>query len=254
MLNIQVSFIWFLRGEVVLNSKIITVWGPNGGGKTSVAVSLGVSLSERNVMVGIVSSKLYYGELQGVFGKRLEQDKGIYKAITNGCNTKNMFESAGNGSNLFFLSVPNGFDSMLLTAISGETAKDILEDAAMRFDYLIVDGSEELNNPFSSVGLTMANNVVVVHKASTKDCLWQSSIENTVQLLNLESKIMHVLNGYDRTCDKMSYLSGVGVKFDAELPCIHNAQVLMNSGKNLYSSGGLHEYKKTIQRLVSKLM
>ena len=86
-----------------MNSKIITVWGANGGGKTSVAVSLGVSLSERNVMVGIVSSKLYYGELQGVFGKRLEQDKGIYKAITNGCNTKNMFESAGNGSNLFFL-------------------------------------------------------------------------------------------------------------------------------------------------------
>lgn len=237
-----------------MSSKIITVWGANGSGKTSVAVSLGISLSERNVMVGIVSSKLYYGELQGVFGKRLEHDKGIYKAITNGCNTKNMFESVGNGSNLFFLSVPNGFDAMLLSALSGETVKDLLEDAAMRFDYLIIDGSEELNNPISSLGLTMANHILMVHKASTKDCLWQSSIENTMQLLNLNDKTFHILNGYDRSCDKMSYLSGVGVKFDAELPHISNALILMNSGKNLYSSGGSNEYKKILQRIASRVM
>ena len=184
-----------------MSSKIITVWGSNGSGKTTIAANLGIAIAERNLMVGIISSKLYYGELQGIFAKRLENDKGIYNAIANGCNTKNMFESAITGSNLFFLSVPNGFDAMLLTAVSGDTAKELIEDAVMRFDYIIIDGNEELNNPISSIGLTMSSKIVVSHRASTKDCIWQSSMENTMQLLNLTDKAIHVLNGYDKTCD-----------------------------------------------------
>ena len=77
-----------------MNAKIITVWGANGSGKTTVAVNLAAALADRDMMVGIISSKLTYGELQSVFGKRIEPEKGIYKAISNGCNTKNMFEAS----------------------------------------------------------------------------------------------------------------------------------------------------------------
>ncbi len=238
-----------------MSSKIITVWGSNGSGKTTIAANLGIAIAERNLMVGIISSKLYYGELQGIFAKRLENDKGIYNAIANGCNTKNMFESAITGSNLFFLSVPNGFDAMLLTAVSGDTAKELIEDAVMRFDYIIIDGNEELNNPISSIGLTMASKIVVAHRASTKDCIWQTSMENTMQLLNLTDKAIHVLNGYDKTCDKMTYMNNVGVKFDFELPYIANGKILENSGKPFYTSSTVpNEYKKTMQKLASQAM
>ncbi len=237
-----------------MSAKIITVWGSNGSGKTSVAANLGYAIAERNFMVGIISSKIYYGELQSVFGKRLEADKGIYKAISSDCNTKNMFELAHNGSNLFFLSVPNGFDGMLLTALSGDTVKDLIEDAAMRFDYIIIDGSEELNNPISSIGLTMANKVVVVHKASTKDCIWQSSMENTMQLLNLNNKSIHILNGYDKSCDKVVYMSSVGVKLGFELPYISKAKILLNSGKLFMTASVTGEYKKMMHKLASQVM
>ena len=238
-----------------MSSKIVTVWGANGSGKTSIAASLGIAIADRNMMVGIISSKLYYGELQGIFAKRLETDKGIYNAIANGCNTKNMFESAISGSNLFILSVPNGFDAMLLTAMSGDTAKEIIEDAAMRFDYIIIDGNEELNNPISSIGLTMSSKIIVAHRASTRDCIWQASMVNTMQLLNLTDKSIHVLNGYDKTCDKMVYMNNVGVKFDFELPYITNGKILENSGKPFYISSTVpNEYKKTIQKLASQVM
>lgn len=238
-----------------MSSKIITVWGSNGSGKTTIAANLGIAIAERNLMVGIISSKLYYGELQGIFAKRLENDKGIYNAIANGCNTKNMFESAITGSNLFFLSVPNGFDAMLLTAVSGDTAKELIEDAVMRFDYIIIDGNEELNNPISSIGLTMSSKIVIAHRASTKDCIWQASMENTMQLLNLTDKAVHILNGYDKTCDKMTYMNNVGVKFDFELPYIANGKILENSGKPFYTSSTVsNEYKKTIQKLASQAM
>lgn len=238
-----------------MNNKIIAVWGSSGSGKTTVAANLGLAIAERNRMVGLISSKLYYGEMQSAFAKRIEGDKGIYNAIANGCNTKNMFENAVSGSNLFFLSVPNGFDAMLLTAISGDTAKELIEDAAMRFDYIIIDGNEELNNPISSIGLTMSNKIIVTHKAATADCLWQSSMDNTMQLLNLTDKSIHLLNGYDKTCDKMAYMNNVGVKFDFELPYVPNAKILMNSGKPFYISATVPgEYKKAMQKLASQVM
>lgn len=236
-----------------MNAKIIAIWGASGMGKTTVAVNLALAIAERNYMVGIISSKLYYGEIQGLFGSHLENDKGIYKAISNGNNTKNMFEMAKGKSNVFFLSVPNAFDGMLLTAVSGETAKELIEDAAMRFDYLIIDGSEELNNPISSVGLTLANQIYIVHTPSVKDCLWQMSMSNTMQLLHLSDRIAHILNAYDKSCDKVSYMSNIGVKFDYELEYVQSAKILENSGTPIYMKRNVwtKNYRKTIERMAS---
>ena len=237
-----------------MNAKIITVWGANGSGKTTVAVNLAAALADRDFMVGIISSKLSYGEIQSMFGKRIEPDKGIYKAISNGCNTKNMFE-ATNNPNLFILSPPNVFDGLLLTAISEETIKDLIADSTIRFDYIIIDGSEELNNPVSSIGLTMSNKIVRVYKVSAKDCIWHKAMENMTNLLHLREKTITVINGYDKTCDKLAFFSSLDVKYDFELPYVSNCAVYANSGKLIYNSKLSNgQYKKTIQKLAGQLM
>ena len=237
-----------------MNAKIITVWGANGSGKTTVATNLAAALAERDFMVGIISSKLSYGELQICFGKRVETDKGIYKAISNGCNTKNMFEST-NISNLFILSPPNIFDGMLLTAISAETIKDLLEDCTIRFDYIIIDGSEELNNPISSLGLTMSNNILRIYRVCPKDCVWHNAMENLTDLIHIRDKTLTIINAYDKTCDKLAFLNALEVKPEFELPYVPNCSVLSNSGKLIYNSKLANgQYKKTIQKLASQIM
>lgn len=236
-----------------MNAKIITLWGAAGMGKTTTAVNLALAIADLNFMVGIISAKLYYGEMQGLFGAHLEHDKGIYKAISNGNNTKNMFEMVKGRSNVFFLSVPNTFDGMLLTAVSGETAKELIEDAAMRFDFLIIDGSEELNNPISSVGLSLASQIYVIHSPSVKDCLWQLSMSNTIRLLHLSDKMTHVLNAYDKSCDKVSYMANIGVQFGYELEYIQNAKILENSGTPIYTKRNVwtKNYRRTIEKIAS---
>lgn len=237
-----------------MDAKLITVWGPNGSGKTTVATNLAAALADRDFTVGIISSKLCFGELQGVFGKRIERDKGLYKAISNGCNTKNMFEATYN-PNLFILSPPNEFDGLLLTAISAETVKELIEDSTLRFDYIIIDGSEELNNPVSSLGLSMADKIVRVYKVCTKDCIWNKAMDNLTDLLHIRDKTVTVINAYDKSCDKMAFLSGIGVKPDFELPFIESSNALTNSGKLIYNSKFVNgQYKKTIQKLVGQLM
>lgn len=237
-----------------MNAKVITVWGSGGSGKTSVSVNLAMAIAERNFMVAVISSKLYYGELQILFGKRVEADKGFYRAISNGSNTKNMFCETDH-PNLYFLSVQNGFDGMLLTAISGDAVKDLIDDAIIRFDYVIIDGDEELNNPVSSIGLTMSDKIIDVHRASVKDCVWFSSMTNMISLLHISGKTMHILNGYDKTCDKISYIKSLNTKFDFELPYVDNAKVLENSGKLIYSSRtGAVIYRKIMQRIAAKII
>lgn len=237
-----------------MNAKIITVWGANGSGKTTVAANLAAALADRDMMVGIISSKLTYGELQSIFGKRVEQDKGIYKAISNGCNTKNMFEVTSN-PNLFVLSPPNTFDGMLLTAISADTVRELIEDSTIRFDYVIIDGSEELNNPVSSIGLTMSNKVIRVYKVCTKDCIWHKAMENLTDLIHIRNKTITVINGYDKSCDKMAFLNCLDTKPDFELPFVVNCPVLTNSGKLIYNSKLANgQYKKIIQKLASQVM
>ena len=226
-----------------MNAKIITVWGANGSGKTTVATNVAMSLAERNFMVGIISSKLIYGELQSLFGKRIEPEKGIYKALSNGGNTKNMFE-ATNNSNLFILSPPNVFDGMLLTALSAEAVKELIEDSKIRFDYIIIDGSEELNNPISSIGLTMANKIIRVYKVCTKDCIWHKAMENLTDLLHIRNKTITVINAYDKSCDKMAFLNGLDTRPDFELPYVSNCSTFANSGKLIYNSKYLSKRSK----------
>ena len=237
-----------------MNAKIITVWGANGCGKTTVSANLAAAIADRNFMTCVISSKLIYGEMQSVFGKRVEQDRGIYKAISGGGSTRNMFEATDN-PNLFFLSPPNFFDAMLLTAVSADSIKELIEDCEIRFDYIIIDGSEELNNPISSIGLTMSNKIIRVYKVCAKDCIWYNAVENLTSLLHIRNKTINVINGYDKTCDKMAFLSGTNIKPDFELPYVANCSTLINSGKliiNSKSGGG--QYKKVMQRLASQTM
>ena len=165
-----------------------------------------------------------------------------------------MFEETDN-PNLFILSVPNVFDGTLLTAISAETVTELIEDSMMRFDYIIIDGSEELNNPVSSIGLTMSNKIVRVYRVCAKDCVWHKSMENLTDLLNIENKTINVINAHDQSCDKLAFLSAIDVKPDFELPYVANCQTFTNSGKLIYNSKlGNGLYKKEIQKIAGQLM
>ena len=186
-----------------MNAKVIAVWGANGSGKTTTAVNLAFSLSQRNFTVGLISSNIYYGEMQMLCGCNIPDDRGIYHALMGG-ETKNMLVQAGKTS-VFVLSVPDKFDAMQLTTISAKSVKDMLDDANMRFDYLVIDGNTDLNNPISSLGMTEADKLLVVHRPS--------------------------VNAHDKSCDLSAYKSSIGLTFDFELGYVENANIYANTGQ-----------------------
>lgn len=236
-----------------MTSKILTVWGAPSCGKTTVSVNLAMALAERNNTVGIISSNIAYGELQTLLGRHTSAERGILRAIANR-DTKNCFEQTQD-KNVFFLGLPNNADGLVLTAVNGNDIRDVIEDSAIRFEYVIIDGSSDLNNPISSIGLNLSQTVIISHRASVKDVMWNAAMQNAAELLHIESRAVHVLSGYDRTCDKAAYLESIKKRMSYEFPYIENAKILENSGKLIWNSRiGTETYKKVMRRLAAEIM
>lgn len=235
-------------------AEIIAIWGANGVGKTTTTVNLALALAERNFTVGVISSNLYYGEMQSMFGCTVTEDRGLYKALTTG-DTKNMFTQAGKAS-VFIMSVPDEFDAMQLTTVSGVSVKNLLEDAAIRFDYLLIDCDTELNNPISSVGMAEADRIYTVHRPSVKDCLWYNSMRKMVDLLGIIYKNEPILNGHDKSCDLAEYKSSIGLTFDYEFDFVDEANIYANAGKPImqHDTRRTKGYKDTMRKLASAII
>lgn len=56
-------------------TKIISVCGANGSGKTTMAVNLATALTQTGSVVGLIQTELAYPSIQGFLGMRIEENK-----------------------------------------------------------------------------------------------------------------------------------------------------------------------------------
>jgi len=218
-----------------MRCKILSVWGRAGSGKTTFAVNLALALSERHFIVGLVSSNLQYGNLQVFFNQSIREDKGIFKVLEsiNGSVSEH-FWKCGIHDNLFLLSVPNGYKGLLADGISGEDAENLLTQASVFFDFLIVDGTEQINNPISSVALTLSSTIFTLHQPSIAGCLWLKGMEDFILQLHLKDRLIHILNANDGSCPIEDFLKSTGLHYAQELPFMKAASTYENAGTPIY--------------------
>ncbi len=230
-------------------SKMIAVWGRAGSGKTTLAVSLAVALAHQEYLVGLISTRTGYGELQTLFGQHIPQTKGLYAALYGG--DKNCFIPSGHMEGLYLLSVHNGMDALLLSTISSEEVNALYADAATRFDLIVVDGDENLDNPLSSIALTQCAKLLMLHHPSVADSLWYASTERIRALLGLNDKAVHLLSNDDRTCDTAAFSAALSVPYFVQLAHVPDAPMLANTGTPLYKSRtkGAEAYTKAVDKL-----
>ena len=81
--------------------------------------------------------------------------------------------------------------------------------------------------------MTVADKIITLHHPSVKDCIWQQSMQNVNNLLNLSYTTVHILNGYDKSCDLSAYKQTEvsTLKFEFEIGYVDNANVYANTGQ-----------------------
>lgn len=218
-----------------MSGKVYAVWGGNNSGKTTFAVNLACALSKRDVLVGLVSSNLVFGELQIFFGQSVSPDKGLFQALhEDNPNIGEKFVEYGESKNLFFLSVPTHYTGLLCDAVTLEEVERMINAAALVFDILLVDGTAEVNNPVSGVGLWLADTIFTLHKPSIAAQMWHRGVADFTRELHIGEKQIHIMQAPNGEFDDKTYKSMTELSFAYELPCIKRAGELENAGTPLY--------------------
>ena len=109
-----------------------------------------------------------------------------------------------------------------------------------------------MGNPISSVGLTMADKVILLYRMSITSCSWFASKREIIPLLCLGEKLVHVINAQDMTCVLADYLGMTGIDDKLELPFVAEAPTLENMGELIWSGGARKskEYKAVLNKIV----
>lgn len=237
-------------------SKIITVWGGDNSGKTTFAVNLACALSNRNRLVGLISSNLTFGNLQIFFGQSVPPEKGLFHALNeDNPNIGEKFSEYKESKNLFFLSVPNNYTGLLCDCVSLQNVERLLTAASLVFDILIIDGSGNVANPVSGVGLWMAERIYTLYKPSIAAQMWHRGVEDFVKELHIADKQINViLSPNGDFCDK-TFKNLIELSFEYELPFLKQAGELENAGTPVYffKDRRCRRYSKVLEQISDEI-
>lgn len=237
-----------------MSSKIITVWGGGNSGKSTFSVNLSCALSTRDLLVGLVSSNLTYGDLQSFFGRNVPPEKGLFQALNeDNPNIGEIFAEYAESKNLFFLSVPTHYSGLLCDTVTLQSVERLINSASLVFDFLVIDGSAELTNPVSGVGLWLAEKIYTLHKPSIAAQMWQKGVSDFVRELQIGEKQIHILQAPNGDFDDETYRSMTGLSFPHELPYVKRAGELENAGRPIYffRDRTCRRYAKVLERIAT---
>ncbi|MDD2491207.1 MAG: hypothetical protein PHV12_03320 [Bacteroidales bacterium] len=239
-----------------MSSKIYTVWGGKNSGKTTFAVNLACTLSRRNVLVGLISSNLTYGDIQVFLGQSVPAEKGLFLALSeDNPNIAERFMQYEESKNLFFLSVPTHYTGLLCEAITLQEVERMLNAASLVFDILIVDGAAEVTNPVSGVGLWVAERIYTLHKPSIAAQMWYRGVTDFMRELQIIEKQTHILLEPNREFDDKTYRKMLELPFTYELPHIKRAGELENAGTPIvfFRDRLCRRYIKVLEKIADEI-
>ena len=208
------------------------------------------------MLVGLVSSNLYYGDLQILFGEKVPPEKGLFQVL----NEDNpvigeRFSGYGGSKNLFYLSIPSLYTGLLCDTVTLSSTERVINDAVLVFDILLIDGDGQLANPISGAGLWLAEKIYTLHRPSLAAQMWYQSVSDFVNELHIAAKQIHVLQAPNgEFCDK-TYQSMTGFSFRYELPHIKRAAELENAGTPIYffRDRACKRYRKVLNQISDEI-
>ena len=239
-----------------MGSKIVAVWGKENSGKTNFAVNLVCALANRNRIVGLISSNLIYGDLQVYFGQSVPPEKGLFRGLNDdNPNIGEKFAEYEESKNLFFLSVPNHYTGLLCDSVTLKSVEQLIVAASLVFDILIIDGSGDVTNPVSGVGLWMAERIYTLYRPSIAGQMWHMSVEDFVRELHIKDKQTNIIQAPNgEFCDK-TFKSLIELPFAYELPFVKQASELENAGTPIYffKDRACRRYIKVLEQISDEI-
>lgn len=237
-----------------MNCTKFAVWGKSGSGKSTLSASVALAMASRNQLTGLISCNLQQGDIQAFFGQTIREDKGTFNALEDSTGSvQNYFWKSGVHDNLFLLALPNHYNGLDAVSVSLDKTLTLITGCEIRFNCLVFDVEDNIFNPLACAGLSSADYILSVYRPTVQTCLWQSAKGQFRTLLNLDDRIIPILNADDNTC--AGFRENIGLNYTYELPFVPEAGAAENQGKPLYliENKAAKKYARTVDALLDKL-
>ena len=201
---------------------LISIWGRDGIGKSTLADVLGCLYSRKNVTV-VVDTDLMQPTLPSrISGGNVHPDNSLGKAIS-GIGTENaarFLYQHPKKKNLFYAGLTDG-DEYLSYEIgleADDNAQNFIEGCRDAADTVILDLSGQRTDPFVPGALINSDKIIVLMTPDVQGVCWYIAVEPLLKMMNTKGRILPVAAMTDRHHDLSAVEKAAGVRFSAALP------------------------------------
>lgn len=229
---------------------IVTVWGPPGSGKTTLAIDLAFALSAQNRSVCLISAESY-SELSARLQIHVQRKNSLLAAYRQPgtlnqivCKVEEL---------LFMLSVPSGSD-VFSQEENSRAVRELLKQARSFFDFVIVDCPSGAGSTLSAWAMRMADDVLLLTGGRPRDGEWHKSYRRAVW--EVSSKLIYVCTEIVADFDYTALFDLIGAVPEIRLPYIRDAEYLQVTHRTLFHAGSgkqLRSYSDRIKVLCERL-
>lgn len=222
--------------------KIISIYGSNGSGKSIIATNLAYMLANDKA-TGLVTTSIRLSGVSKLLNMKIEDDKSLKKIYLNVNDTDyiSKFAQYQGNKNLFVLTTPDSIDCLTLADpacyLSGTDAQNLILEVKNKFDYVVFDCDNSVNNPISTYALKYSDFVLNIIKPTVQGIEFEKSYGAFFEKLKITNKLIRIINNDKNYLPIRSVEEIIGAA-DYVLPHEKGIEISENEGILYMSRGG----------------
>ena len=229
-----------------MSNKIIVTWGAPRAGKTTLAVNLAAALAKEDTVL-LVSSNLWFPELQLHFGQVVKEENSLARLTREGFELYELFTPVKGMANLQLLTLPDNYSQLFGDYMNHELASSLFQQLERyRFAHIIVDGSAAPDNPLSTLALHQAQTVLHLCRPVVTGLFWYRAIRPLRDALSLDKKSLYIAN-----CPDNGKLYGE-IEPDFELPEVEQMEQYLSQNRTAFAANQ-RKYAGRVKEIAAEL-
>ena len=234
--------------------KLISVYGPDGSGKTTLAYALANELASGDTQVLLVHTDFSRPVLPERIPE-LQDALSLGQLLLTGdrYNMEDSFVPYPKNSNVFVTGILHNenFSSYPASACLLEAAKKYFETVSAVFDFVIVDSTDDVSDNLALAGLAQAGAVVELVPPNIQGVLFSEAYGMIFDSLHTKEKTLYTASKCRDDQNPELIEHRLGVRFSARLPYSSEVDAKAMSGGLIRGCAGKEgiSYEREISRL-----
>lgn len=176
-------------------SKTTSVFGKEGAGKTTIAISLAECLNNLGYKTLLISAETRFGIIQRRLNVEIEKNKSMYFGFLGEYKDKSFYKRVK--ENLYITSLSDEDDITSYNKIEDKIIKDSINEMNLDFDYIIVDCTSRATDDLTYQFLKESDYIINVVESSIDGMLFQNAHDKLFKSDIFKDKTIDVLNKHN---------------------------------------------------------